>query len=187
MSVKAYYIPPQSYVVFNGTLKLPLRFCRPFPGAVVGTKIFPRIIFLLLGLLSSQVPLIILNEWRSILHTSPKLWGCANSKLMMSTKFVQFWDVVKHNMWKKHHVFTFFWPFMISNFILYKFQVLMLYGLWYTIRFSSLMWIILCVSKSMFFLKINVLVLCLDDTQLWMLKLNIYSEVQLTMFCMNYN
>jgi len=136
---------------------------------------------------SPKVPLIILNEWRSILHTSPKLWGCANSKLMMSTKFVQFWDVVKHNMWKKHHVFTFFWPFMISNFILYKFQVLMLYGLWYTIRFSSLMWIILCVSKSMFFLKINVLVLCLDDTQLWMLKLNIYSEVQLTMFCMNYN
>jgi len=79
-----------------------------------------------------------------------EVWGCASSKLMMSTKFVQFWNVVRLNMWKKRHVFTCFWPFMICNFMLYRFQVLMLYGIWYTKRFSSLMWIILWVSKSMF-------------------------------------
>ncbi len=72
-NVRACYIHPQSSIVLNATFKLPLSFCVPSLGIVVGAKTIPRIIFLLLVMLSSWMPLIVLDKWKSIWHTSPRV------------------------------------------------------------------------------------------------------------------
>jgi hypothetical protein len=60
--VRASYIPPPSFVMFNGTFNIPLNILHTFLGAMVGAKMVPRLFFLLLSLFSSQVPLKILHK-----------------------------------------------------------------------------------------------------------------------------